>query len=93
MRLSVEPAKLSGTVDVPGSKSHTIRAIAIATLANGASIIKAPLVSDDTLSCLTAASALGAWVKRGDDSIWKISGTGGKLLQPARTLNLGNSGT
>jgi len=93
MKLSVQPAKLSGIVDAPGSKSHTIRALAIATMASGASIIKAPLISSDTLSCLTAASALGAWVKRGDDSIWKISGTGGNLLQPAKTLDMGNSGT
>ena len=78
---------------MPGSKSHTIRALVIATLAKGTSIIKSPLVSADTLSSLSAASALGAWIKRGDDSVWTISGTGGNLLPPAGTINMGNSGT
>ncbi len=93
MKLSVSPAKLTGTAVVPGSKSHTIRAIAIATLAQGTSVIRNPLVSDDTLSCLHAAAALGAWIRRGDDSEWQISGTGGNLLEPAKILNMGNSGT
>lgn len=93
MRLSVSKTKISGDILVPGSKSHTIRALAIALLAKGNSIIKAPLISSDTISSLTAASTLGAWIKRGDDSIWRISGTGGHLLEPAGVINLGNSGT
>lgn len=93
MEISVKKSKINGQVEIPGSKSHTIRSILIASLANGTSTIKMPLVSEDTLSCLSAASVLGAWVKRGDDSIWRISGTGGRLLQPARTINMGNSGT
>ena len=93
MKLYVSRSKLSGEIAVPGSKSHTIRAIAIASLAKGASIIKAPLVSDDTVSSLTAASTLGAWVKRGDDSIWRISGTNGNLIETAGSVDLGNSGT
>ena len=93
MKLSVNKHTISGEVAIPGSKSHTIRALVIASLAKGTSIIKAPLVSADTLSCLSAASALGAWIKRGDDSVWTISGTGGNILQPAGTVNMGNSGT
>lgn len=93
MKLSVSKSKLSGAITTPGSKSHTLRAIAIASMAKGASIIKAPLISEDTISGLTAASTLGAWIKRGDDSIWKISRTGGRLLEPAGAVDLGNSGT
>lgn len=93
MQLEIHPATISGSVTVPGSKSHTIRAIIIAALAKGTSHITAPLVSEDTLSCIKAASALGAYIKRGNDSTWIISGTNGKLLEPARTLDLGNSGT
>lgn len=93
MQLHVLPSKLNGVIDIPGSKSHTIRAIAIATLARGASVIEAPLISEDTLSCLKAAAALGAWVKRGDDTAWKICGTAGNILTPAGTLDMGNSGT
>ena len=65
MKLYVSPAKTNGELCVPGSKSHTIRAVVIATLAKGKSVIEAPLVSEDTLSCLKAASTFGAWVKRG----------------------------
>ena len=94
MELSVKHSKINGQVEIPGSKSHTIRAIVIASLASGTSTIKMPLVSDDTISCLKAASILGAWIKRGDDTVWRISGTGGHLLQPAQgILNMGNSGT
>lgn len=93
MKLYVSRSNLNGSLAVPGSKSHTIRAIAIAMLAKGASIIKAPLISEDTVSSLGAASTLGAWVKRGDDSIWRIAGTNGNLLEPAFAVDLGNSGT
>ena len=93
MLLSVKPSQINGETAVPGSKSHTIRALAIASLAKGTSIIKAPLVSDDTLSCLSAACALGAWVRRGDDSMWQVIGTGGRMIEPARALDMGNSGT
>ena len=93
MLLSVKPSQINGDTAVPGSKSHTIRALAIASLAKGTSIIKAPLVSDDTLSCLSAACALGAWVRRGDDSMWQVIGTGGRMIEPAHALDRGNSGT
>ena len=93
MEIAVSRSKISGQVEIPGSKSHTIRAIVLASLAKGTSTIKAPLVSEDTVSCLQAASTLGAWIKRGDDTIWRISGTGGKLLQPAGVIDMGNSGT
>lgn len=93
MKLEIHPAVISGSVKTPGSKSHTIRAVIIASLAKGTSTISSPLVSEDTLSCIKAASALGARIKRNDDNEWMITGTNGKLLEPARTLDLGNSGT
>ena len=93
MDISVKKSKISGQVEIPGSKSHTIRAIFIASLASGTSTIKMPLISEDTIACLRAASILGAWIKRGDDTVWRISGTGGHLLQPAGVIDMGNSGT
>lgn len=93
MEISIRKSKIAGQVEIPGSKSHTIRAIFIAALASGTSTIKMPLVSEDTIACLRAASILGAWIKRGDDTVWRISGTGGHLLQPARTIDMENSGT
>ncbi len=93
MKLSISKTKIAGEIMAPGSKSHTIRALAFAAMAKGSSIIKAPLVSSDTISSLTAASTMGAWIRRGDDSIWHISGTGGRILEPAGIINMNNSGT
>ena len=93
MEISVKKSKISGQVEIPGSKSHTIRAIFIASLASGTSTIKMPLISADTIAALRAASILGAWIKRGDDTVWRISGTGGHLLQPAGVIDMENSGT
>ena len=93
MDLSVRKSSLSGMIDVPTSKSHTIRGILLGLMADGTSTIKKPLVSEDTLSCLKAASILGAWIKRGDDTVWRISGTNGNLLEPAGVIDMGDSGT
>ena len=54
MILKVRPSHIGGFVTVPGSKSHTIRAVAIAALADGVSEIRNPLVSEDTLSAVEA---------------------------------------
>jgi len=83
---------LNGEISVPGSKSHTIRAIAVAAMANGVSKIIAPLVSEDTLSALKAASAFGAKIEK-SPGIWTITGTGGKITPPNDTVDIGNSGT
>jgi len=93
MKLCVSNSKISGTISVPGSKSHTIRAVLAAFLADGESCVQAPLISEDTLSALKAASELGAVIKRGNDSEWKISGLGGRISAPKQTIDLGNSGT
>ncbi len=85
-------AKLAGTVDIPGSKSHTIRAVVIAALADGESRIDAPLVSADALSALEAARALGANVRQ-CDTCWWIQGCGGRPVATRDTIDIGNSGT
>ncbi len=60
MKLLVSKSSLKGTVPIPGSKSHTIRAVAIASLADGQSIIRNPLLSSDTMSSVDCYRALGA---------------------------------
>ena len=92
MILQVNPSLLAGNVAVPGSKSHTIRAIAGALLADGTSIVRAPLHSDDTFSTLRAAGKLGARIAEFEDR-WEITGSGGNLSTPADVLDMGNSGT
>ena len=60
MELIVKASTLHGEITIPGSKSHTIRALVMATLAEGISTICHPLVSADTRSCLQGCTAFGA---------------------------------
>jgi len=91
MKLIVHPSTLRGEVEIPGSKSHTIRAVVIASLAAGRSRIINPLDSADTRSTLDMSRAFGANVETGED--WFISGTGGAPSVPEDVINVGNSGT
>jgi 3-phosphoshikimate 1-carboxyvinyltransferase len=93
MRLVVEKSALKGTVPIPGSKSHTIRAVAIASLADGESIIRNPLSSGDTLSAVACYRTLGATIDTGDEHKWKVLGTGGNVHTEGQTIDIGNSGT
>ena len=83
---------LRGEITVPGSKSHTIRAVLLAAMAEGTSVIHNPLPSQDCLSAVKAARAFGAKLTEEKDR-WIISGTGGKLSLPDDILDCGNSGT
>jgi 3-phosphoshikimate 1-carboxyvinyltransferase len=93
MKLIVRKSRLKGEVTIPPSKSHTIRAVAIASLADGQSTIRKPLVSNDTLSAVNCYRQLGAEVDTGDSSCWKVIGTGGQIKSPRKVIDVGNSGT
>jgi 3-phosphoshikimate 1-carboxyvinyltransferase len=92
MEVTIHPAAVRGRVMIPSSKSHTIRALLVATLAPGVSHILHPLSSADTLSCLGICRQLGAVITEREDE-WQVEGTGGRLSPPADVLNTGNSGT
>ncbi|MBQ3837528.1 MAG: 3-phosphoshikimate 1-carboxyvinyltransferase, partial [Treponema sp.] len=70
MNIISTPHKLSGAITVPGSKSHTIRALILSALAEGQSKISNPLQSADCLSAANAIPLLGAGVDFGDGSVW-----------------------
>ncbi len=93
MRLIARKSRLKGSVTIPGSKSHTIRAVAIASLAEGTSTIRSPLGSGDTLSAVSCYRLLGAQIDTSQSTLWKITGTGGRILVPEQTVDVGNSGT
>ncbi|WP_320121101.1 3-phosphoshikimate 1-carboxyvinyltransferase [uncultured Sphaerochaeta sp.] len=92
MRVFVKPGSLHGSLQVPGSKSHTIRAALLGLLAEGRSIIGNPLASGDGLSALSAAKAFGARIEEREGS-WVIEGRGSSLIAPEDCINTGNSGT
>jgi 3-phosphoshikimate 1-carboxyvinyltransferase len=59
-------------VSLPGSKSLTNRALVLAALADGPSVVRRPLRSRDTLLMAAALGAMGAGVERvGDD--WRVT--------------------
>ena len=93
MKLIVRKSRLKGTVTIPGSKSHTIRAVAIASLAAGQSTIRNPLVSGDTLSAVNCYRDLGAQIDTSDPKLWKVIGTAGQITAPDKIIDVGNSGT
>ncbi|MHC4068343.1 MAG: 3-phosphoshikimate 1-carboxyvinyltransferase [Planctomycetota bacterium] len=93
MELKVEKSVLCGNVIIPASKSHTIRAVAIASLAQGKSTIRNPLVSNDTQAAVDCYRALRAEIDTTNPKLWKVMGTAGQIAKPQQTIDVGNSGT
>lgn len=91
MLLLSRRSKLMGSVRIPGSKSHTIRAIAAASMADGISRIDNPLLSSDTLAAIDAYRAFGASIEVGN--YIEIDGLTGIFSAPDNVIDLGNSGT
>lgn len=92
MILKVRNSKVSGNVKIPGSKSHTIRALFLASLAEGQSKIKNPLLSSDALSAVEVCKALGAKIDFVENS-YIVNGFNGIPCTPSDVINVGNSGT
>ncbi len=97
MDVTVSPGRLPGRVVVPGSKSHTIRALVIAALARGQSHILQPLESADTESCVRVLRALGIKIdeerERAALAALHVRGGGGTFSHPDGPLDCANSGT
>ncbi len=91
MLWKIKKSKATGIITVPPSKSHTIRALLIATLAEGESIIEGALLEGDGRSALQAAEGLGAQYSL-TDSILKIRGIGNDFSRGLDDLFMGNSG-
>lgn len=92
MKKTIYPSDIQGSVPIPASKSHTIRALLIAGMADGSSTLRMPLESNDTLAAVRACGALGVDIEMQTDT-WIVRGTGGRLSPPATPIDVGNSGT
>ena len=92
MILSVKPSIAKGTSGVPGSKSHSIRAVAFASLASGKSTISNPLDSADGLSAASVYGSFGAEIHK-EKEVWSVEGFGAQPEAPQEVLDVGNSGT
>ncbi|MFX0141000.1 MAG: 3-phosphoshikimate 1-carboxyvinyltransferase [Candidatus Hodarchaeota archaeon] len=83
---------IDAELTAPPSKSLTHRAIFIASLANGTSIIKNCLFSDDTNYSINACSAFGPKIKNINGDL-QITGKDYPLNHPKNEIYVGNSGT
>lgn len=92
MKAIVSPGNIKGKLDVPSSKSHTIRALIIATLAGGRSYIRNPLPSDDCKAAMRIAKQFGSTVTVEEDC-WIVDGPEKGLQTPDDIVNVDNSGT
>ena len=97
MKIQAQKGQLQGHIVVPGSKSHTIRALILAAMAEGVSYIKNPLPSNDCISTLNAIQKIGAkLIKKefqGSEEVWVIQGAGKNLHLPEGPIDVGNSGS
>lgn len=84
--------QIKAKIQAPPSKSYTHRAIIIAGLADGISIIKGQLDADDTRITARVMASLGARIIW-EDNLITVHGTGGLLSAPSAPLDIGDSGT
>lgn len=84
---------LRGTIEVPGDKSISHRALMLGASALGETRISGLLHSEDVSATAAALRAMGASIER-DGANWTVQGLGtGGLMQPHSPLDVGNSGT
>ncbi|WP_192456781.1 3-phosphoshikimate 1-carboxyvinyltransferase [Musicola keenii] len=94
--LTLQPVSLvNGTINLPGSKSVSNRALLLAALAEGTTRLTNLLDSDDVRHMLNALKALGVSYTLSDDrTVCEIMGLGHAFETPERLeLFLGNAGT
>ena len=83
---------LSAVVELPGSKSLTNRALVLAALADGRSVVRRPLRSRDTELMAAALRVLGVGVAD-DGEDWVVDGVPGVLHPAGPAVDVGNAGT
>lgn len=82
------------TVEVPGSKSITNRALMLAALGKETCVLRGVLFSDDSRAFLSCLQELGFEVKIEEDTkIVTIVGMDGKIPNQTATINVRSAGT
>ena len=94
--IEIQPIRkpLDVTIEVPGSKSYTNRALLVAALARGASAVTGALFSDDTRYMCNALQKLGVEIDADEKrATFDVYGNGGDIPVSSAELYIGNSGT
>ena len=69
MNCKIQKSKLNGKIICPSNKSYTHRAIFLAALSDGKSIVKKILRSNDTLATISACRGFGIEVEEVEDKV------------------------
>ena len=94
--IEIQPIRnpIDTTIEVPGSKSYTNRALLVAALARGSSTITGALFSDDTHYMCNALQKLGVEIDADEQQArFEVHGNGGDIPVSSAELYIGNSGT
>ena len=81
------------TLNLPGSKSITLRDSVLASLAQGRSLLEFPADCEDYLRISEALIQLGVTIRQAGPESVSISGGGGRFRPGSVLLNAGLSGT
>lgn len=91
--LTVNPSSsgLHGHLRVPGDKSISHRALVLAAMADGSSVLTGLSDGADVVATGNAVQRFGAHLERQGEEAVRV--TGGHLAEPDRAIDVGNSGT
>ena len=94
MNTVINPAKhIKGKIVVPGDKSISHRSVMMGAIAKGTTNVRGFLTGEDCLSTINCFKELGINIEiNGTDVVIHGKGLHG-LTAPAKTLDVGNSGT
>jgi 3-phosphoshikimate 1-carboxyvinyltransferase len=86
-------SKIDAEITAPSSKAHTLRAIYIAALAQGKSVIKKPLLAEDQMYAIEALRKMGVRIDidQAQEEV-TIYGNAGKFAVADQQIYIGNSG-
>ncbi|MBT4325701.1 MAG: 3-phosphoshikimate 1-carboxyvinyltransferase, partial [Candidatus Nitrosopelagicus sp.] len=91
MNCKIQKSKLNGKIICPSNKSYTHRAIFLAALSDGKSIVKKILHSNDTVATISACRGFGIEVEEVENNV-TIKNKIGETVQSS-IINAENSGT
>ena len=69
MKCNIKSSKLHGKITCPSNKSYTHRAIFLAALSDGKSIVKKILRSNDTIATINACRGFGIEVEELENNV------------------------
>ena len=91
MNCKIQKSKLNGKITCPSNKSYTHRAIFLAALSDGKSIVKKILHSNDTIATISACRGFGVEVEEVENNV-TIKNKIDETVQSS-VINAENSGT